>query len=100
MSDEEAAEIFLVLGNPRRVHIIRLLASGNMASGELASSVAVAWPNVSQHLAILRHAGLVVRRRVGSRQIYSLNQRALLPIFSLLTKCIPDMHNHTVPPEG
>jgi DNA-binding transcriptional ArsR family regulator len=48
------------------------MASGEMAVGQLAEMSGLSYSAVSQHLAILRHAGLVESRRKGRQQLYRL----------------------------
>jgi DNA-binding transcriptional ArsR family regulator len=50
------------------------LAEGPRAVGELAADLPVSRPAVSQHLKVLKEAGLVAERAVGTRRIYRLNE--------------------------
>jgi DNA-binding transcriptional ArsR family regulator len=61
------------LGDPTRREIFERLAERPQAVGELANGLPVSRPAVSQHLKVLKEAGLVVDRRVGNRRIYQLN---------------------------
>jgi DNA-binding transcriptional ArsR family regulator len=61
------------LGDPTRRAIFERLAERPSAVGELASELPVSRPAVSQHLKVLKDAGLVVDRRAGTRRIYQLN---------------------------
>jgi DNA-binding transcriptional ArsR family regulator len=58
------------LGDPTRRAIFERLASGPSAVGELANQLPVTRPAVSQHLKVLRDAGLVTSSRDGNRRIY------------------------------
>jgi len=58
------------LGDPTRRAIFERLAEGPQAVGELASGFPVSRPAVSQHLKVLKDAGLVIDRRAGNRRIY------------------------------
>ncbi len=58
------------LGDPTRRAIFERLAEGPQAVGELASEFPVSRPAVSQHLKVLKDAGLVLDRRAGNRRIY------------------------------
>jgi DNA-binding transcriptional ArsR family regulator len=60
------------LGDPTRRAIFERLADGPRAVGELAGELPVSRPAVSQHLKVLKDAGLVVDRRDGNRRIYQL----------------------------
>lgn len=61
------------LGDPTRRAIFERLADGPQAVGELASGLPVSRPAVSQHLKVLRDAGLVVDQPEGNRRIYRVN---------------------------
>ncbi len=61
------------LGDPTRRAIFERLAEGPQAVGELARDLPVTRPAVSQHLKVLKDAGLVVDRRAGTRRIYQLD---------------------------
>ena len=61
------------LGDPTRRAIFERLRRGPRAVGELAEGLPVSRPAVSQHLRVLREAGLVTERREGTRRIYRLD---------------------------
>ena len=61
------------LGDPTRQAIFERLADRPSAVGELASELPVSRPAVSQHLKVLKDAGLVIDRADGNRRIYQLN---------------------------
>jgi DNA-binding transcriptional ArsR family regulator len=61
------------LGDPTRRAIFERLAAAPSAVGELASELPVSRPAVSQHLRVLKDAGLVIDRRNGTRRIYRLD---------------------------
>ena len=61
------------LGDPTRREIFERLADRPQAVGELAGGLPVSRPAVSQHLKVLKEAGLVVDRPAGNRRIYQLN---------------------------
>jgi DNA-binding transcriptional ArsR family regulator len=65
------------LGDPTRRVIFERLADGPRAVGELASELPVSRPAVSQHLKVLKEAGLVVDRQEGTRRVYQLNPEGL-----------------------
>ena len=64
---------FKALGDPTRRAIFELLADGPRAVGDLARELPVSRPAVSQHLAVLKEAGLVVDRQDGTRRLYQLD---------------------------
>jgi DNA-binding transcriptional ArsR family regulator len=68
---------FAALADPTRRAIFERLAAGPRPVGELARGLPVSRPAVSQHLKVLKDAGLVVDRRVGNRSIYQVNPDGL-----------------------
>jgi DNA-binding transcriptional ArsR family regulator len=67
------ADALTSLGDPTRRAIFERLAERPRAVGELADELPVSRPAVSQHLKVLKDAGLVVDRPAGNRRIYQLN---------------------------
>ncbi len=66
------AEFFRTLGHPARIRVLELLAAGDRPVHELLAAITIEPSNLSQQLAVLRMAGLVVQRREGTEVIYSL----------------------------
>ena len=64
---------FSALGDPTRRAIFERLARGPIAVGELAEGLPVSRPAVSQHLRVLKQAGLVNDRRDGARRLYAVD---------------------------
>jgi DNA-binding transcriptional ArsR family regulator len=62
------------LGDPTRRAIFEQLARGPMAVGELAKAMPVSRPAVSQHLRVLKAAGLVSERPNGTRRVYRVDR--------------------------
>ncbi|MCW2504334.1 MAG: transcriptional regulator, ArsR family [Actinomycetia bacterium] len=73
MATDEAGEGWEVLGDPSRRAIIACLAERPRAVGELAGELPISRPAVSQHLKVLKDAGLVTDRADGTRRVYRLN---------------------------
>jgi DNA-binding transcriptional ArsR family regulator len=65
------------LGDPTRRAIFERLRGGPRSVGELAAALPVSRPAVSQHLRVLREAGLVTERRNGTRRIYRIEPQGL-----------------------
>ena len=61
------------LGDPTRRAIFERLGRGPLAVGEIASGLPVSRPAVSQHLKVLKDAGLVIDRPDGTRRLYQLD---------------------------
>ena len=66
------AEFFKTLGHPARIRVLELLGQREHAVSELLPVVGVEATNLSQHLAVLRRAGLVMTRKDGAAVYYSL----------------------------
>lgn len=66
-----------VLGDPMRRTIVEQLAERPCAVGQLAALLPISRPAVSQHLRVLKHAGLVIEQPVGTRRIYRLDPIAV-----------------------
>lgn len=66
------AEFFKTLGHPVRIRVLELLSIREHAVSELLAEIDIEPANLSQHLAVLRRAGLVTTRKVGSAVHYSL----------------------------
>ena len=66
------ADLCKVLTDPKRLMILQALRSGERSVGDLAEMVGISLPNASQHLSVMRHAGLVATRRDGTTVFYSL----------------------------
>jgi DNA-binding transcriptional ArsR family regulator len=64
---------FSAVADPTRRAIFERLARGPRAVGELASEFPVSRPAVSQHLRVLKEAGLVTDRRDGNRRLYAVD---------------------------
>ncbi|HEX3691130.1 MAG TPA: metalloregulator ArsR/SmtB family transcription factor [Solirubrobacteraceae bacterium] len=73
----EAAVIFTALGDPTRREIFERVATHPQSVTELAGVLPVSRPAVSQHLKVLKEAGLVSDRAVGNRRIYRMDARGL-----------------------
>lgn len=66
------AEFFKTLGHPARIRILELLAQSDHSVGELQADVGLEGSHMSQQLAVLRRAGVVVARKHGNSVIYSM----------------------------
>jgi DNA-binding transcriptional ArsR family regulator len=69
-----------VLGDRTRREIFERLRGGPRAVGELADGLPVSRPAVSQHLRVLKEAGLVVDHKVGTRRLYEVAPDGLLDL--------------------
>lgn len=67
----------LALGDPTRLAILERLADGPLAVVDLAKDLPVSRPAVSQHLRVLKDAGLVIDNAVGNRRVYRADPAGL-----------------------
>jgi DNA-binding transcriptional ArsR family regulator len=72
-----ATAMLTALGDPTRQAILDRLTHGPLAVGQLAEVLPVSRPAVSQHLKVLKTAGLVVDHAVGTRRLYQLDPRGV-----------------------
>ncbi|HYN69231.1 MAG TPA: metalloregulator ArsR/SmtB family transcription factor [Candidatus Eisenbacteria bacterium] len=72
------------LADPKRLCVLESLALGELSVSELSTRVGCQVPNMSQHLAVLRSAGLVATRREGSTIYYRLSDPRVLEAYQLL----------------
>jgi DNA-binding transcriptional ArsR family regulator len=78
LSDEQQTdEALRALAEPRRRAILRLVAHDELAAGEIAAAFEVTRTAVSQHLTVLRNAGLIAERKVGTRRLYRARPEGL-----------------------
>jgi DNA-binding transcriptional ArsR family regulator len=81
-----AMDTFTALADPTRRQIIESLAIGESSFGDLADKFEMSRPAVSQHLKVLRDAGIVTSRADAQRRIYRLNDDSLDEIDAWLGK--------------
>jgi DNA-binding transcriptional ArsR family regulator len=78
------------VASERRRRILRLVRGREMSAGDLAAQFDVSWPAVSQHLRVLKEAGLIRERREGRRRMYSTDSDRL----GLLEGILEEMWRH------
>lgn len=71
------ARVFAALHDPTRRFVLELLRDGPKPVGEIARGLPVSRPAVSQHLKVLKEAGLVADRSIGTRRIYHIDPKGL-----------------------
>jgi DNA-binding transcriptional ArsR family regulator len=69
---------------PRRREILGLVRDGELSAGEIAAHFDVTRPAVSQHLNVLKGAGLVSERRNGTKRLYRARPEGLAPVKAFL----------------
>jgi DNA-binding transcriptional ArsR family regulator len=72
------------LSEPRRREILRLVRDRELAAGEIAAHFEVTRPTISQHLTLLKKAGLITERREGTRRLYRARPEGLAELRSFL----------------
>ena len=79
-------QAFAALGDPTRQRIVEMLGARELSSGEIARRFDMTAPAVSQHLKLLREAGLVRVRRDAQRRIYALDPAGLAELDAWLAR--------------
>jgi DNA-binding transcriptional ArsR family regulator len=82
--------VLRALADPHRRQILRLVQHAELPAGQIAASFTLTQQAVSQHIGVLRQAGLLTVRRQGARRLYALNRESLEPVRELLSEFWPD----------
>lgn len=72
------------LADPGRRRIMTLVRSEERTAGDIAAELPVTWPAVSQHLRVLKGAGLITERRAGTRRYYRARPEGLADVRAFL----------------
>jgi DNA-binding transcriptional ArsR family regulator len=75
------SDAFNAVAEPRRRHILDLLAGGEKPVNDVVASLGLTQPQVSKHLRVLRDVGLVSVRGLGQQRLYRLNAERLKSIY-------------------
>ena len=78
------AAIGRALADPKRLCVLECLSAGELSVGDLSTRAGCHVPNMSQHLSVLRSAGLVTSRREGSTVYYRLADPRVLEAYQLI----------------
>jgi ArsR family transcriptional regulator len=81
---QRTANVARALSDPKRLCVLETLATGERSVGELSRDVGCQVPNMSQHLAVLRSAGLVAARREGTTVFYRLADTRVIDAYRLM----------------
>ena len=73
--DARWLEVFSALASAPRLHILALLCKGRMQCQEILEEMDLSQPAVSYHLGKLERAGVLVKRRIGTRNCYEIDSR-------------------------
>jgi ArsR family transcriptional regulator len=82
------AEVCRVLTDPKRLMLLDVLREGEYSVGELADELGCTLANASQHLAVLRTAGLVDTRRAGTTILYTLAEPELIEACDVIHRIV------------
>ncbi len=83
---DRAATVARALSDAKRLCVVERLADGERSVSDLSRDVGCQVPNMSQHLAVLRAAGIVASRREGSTVFYRLADPQVLEVYRILQK--------------
>jgi DNA-binding transcriptional ArsR family regulator len=98
---------FRVIGEPMRIRLLDRLRQGEASVGELAHALGASQQNVSRHLNVLHAAGLVQRRKHGTRVLYAIGDQSVFALCE--TACgslretiagLAELLEPTIHPEG
>ena len=78
------AAVSRALADPKRLCVLEILSGGERSVGQISHEASCHVPNMSQHLAILRAAGLVSSRREGSTVYYRLSDPRVLEAYRMI----------------
>lgn len=82
------AELCKVLTDPKRLMILDTLRLGERSVGDLAEAIGVTLPNASQHLGVMRAAGLVASRREGTTIVYRLAEPTIVEACDIVHRIV------------
>jgi DNA-binding transcriptional ArsR family regulator len=89
-----SAEVFRAVADPTRRAILDLLLESDRSVSELAVPFKMSQPAISQHLKVLREAGLVADKRAGRQRIYRLDRHPLADVYSWAARYVSDPSGH------
>jgi DNA-binding transcriptional ArsR family regulator len=87
------AEFFKTLGHPARIRILELLTLRDHSVSELQAEVGLEGSHMSQQLAVLRRAGVVVARKQGNSVIYSMASPDMAELMAVARKVLTGLLN-------
>ena len=86
------AEVCKTLANPKRLEILNILRDKEMSVGEIIKQMKISKANVSQHLAVLRKAGIVASRRDGLNLYYRITSEKVTKACDLMREVLLEHH--------
>ena len=82
--------VLRALADPHRRQILRLVQHTELPAGRISATFTLTQQAVSQHIGVLKQAGLLTERREGTRRLYALHHEALEPVREVLSEFWPD----------
>ncbi|MEK6743246.1 MAG: metalloregulator ArsR/SmtB family transcription factor [Nitrospirota bacterium] len=89
---EMQAEICKTLTNPKRIEILSVLKTDERTVTELVNALGASKANVSQHLAVMRHKGILTTRREGVNIYYRVANPKVIDACSLMKEVLFEQH--------
>src|SRR5512135_1106682 len=89
---EMQAEICKTLTNPKRIEILNTLKAEEKTVTELVTALGASKANVSQHLAVMRHKGILTSRRDGVNIYYRVSNPKVIEACSLMKEVLFEQH--------
>lgn len=89
---EMQAEICKTLTNPKRIEILNTLKNEEKTVSELVAAIGASKANVSQHLAVMRHKGILTTRREGVNIYYRVANPKVIEACSLMKEVLFEQH--------
>ncbi|MBS3165973.1 winged helix-turn-helix transcriptional regulator [Candidatus Woesearchaeota archaeon] len=86
------AEMCKVFSNPTRLEILNLLRNKERSVAELIQKTNLSQANISQHLAIMKHKGIVIARRDGKNIYYKITYPKIIKAFDIIRKVLSEKH--------
>jgi len=87
---ELQAEVCKTIASPKRLEILNLLKEGEKSVGELVELTGSPKANVSQHLAVMRHKGILSSRREGLNVFYSIGNKKVIQACRLMREVLAE----------
>lgn len=92
---ELQAQLLKALAHPRRLEIIQLLRDQKLCVSDIYTMLDLPQANISQHLMILRDAGVVTTERDGKQIVYALANNKIIKAHDLLREVLIDQNQHS-----
>lgn len=87
---EYQAEVIKTLASPKRLEIIHSLKNGEKTVSDLVKTLAIPKANVSQHLAVMRHKGVLKTRKKGVNVYYSIVNQKVVKACTLMREVLTE----------